>query len=257
MGRSVDTLLYRGAPLRLAGRYRTVRGLRLHERVGGSGRPLVLLHGIGVSGRYMLPTAGRLAATHHVLVPDLPGFGRSAPPPRPLAVADLADALVAWLDAAGIDRTPLLANSFGCQIAADLAARHPERITRLVLVGPTVDRHARSLVRQAARLALDTAREPIGLWPLATWDYLTFVARGGAPMFLELLRDALEARLPLVGAPTLVVRGARDAIVTQRWAEEVARLLPEGRLLVVPGSAHAVNYHCPAALARAVTTFLV
>jgi 2-hydroxy-6-oxonona-2,4-dienedioate hydrolase len=71
-----------------------------------------------------------------------------------------------------------------------------------------------------------------------------------------MLRDPVEEKLPLVEAPTLVVRGGRDLIVSQRWAEEFAALLPRGRLLVVPGAAHAVNYDDPEALADAVLRFL-
>ncbi|MDQ3880940.1 MAG: alpha/beta hydrolase, partial [Chloroflexota bacterium] len=63
-------------------------------------------------------------------------------------------------------------------------------------------------------------------------------------------------KLPCVRVPTLVVRGGRDPIVPQAWAEEVARLLPRGRLVVIPGAAHAVNHDAPAALARVVLPFL-
>src|ERR671932_842406 len=105
----VERLLYRGAPLRLASRYRRVRGARVHERAGGSGPPLVLVHGIGVSGRYLLPTAGRLAREFEVLVPDLPRFGRSEAGGAARDVPGLAEWLLAWLDAAGLERVRLVA----------------------------------------------------------------------------------------------------------------------------------------------------
>ncbi len=56
--------------------------------------------------------------------------------------------------------------------------------------------------------------------------------------------------------PTLVVLGSRDAIVPQRWAEEAIRSLPMGRLVVIPGSAHAVNYSSPLELTRVILPFL-
>src|SRR5947199_2667493 len=59
--------------------------------------PVVLVSGLGVSGRYLLPTAQRVAPNHPVYVPDLPGVGRSVLPPRALPVPELADSLAAWL----------------------------------------------------------------------------------------------------------------------------------------------------------------
>ena len=56
--------------------------------------------------------------------------------------------------------------------------------------------------------------------------------------------------------PTLVVRGERDPIVPQYWAEEVARILPRGRLAVVPEAGHALNYSRPHDLARLVRAYL-
>ena len=255
----VDGLLYRGAPLRLRSRYRRVGALRIHERYSEreSAPTLVLLHGMGVSSRYFLPTAGRLASRCTVYAPDLPGFGLSAPLGKRLTVRGLADAFEAWLDAAGLQMPhALVANSFGCQVVADFAARRPERVARLVLVGPTIDRRARSLGRQAARLALDSVREPVGLLAVEAVDYVLHIGKSGVAGFVEMIRDPVECKLRDVRAPTLVVRGDRDPIVPHTWAEEVAATLPRGRLVEVPGAAHAVNYNAPDALTRLTLEFL-
>jgi 2-hydroxy-6-oxonona-2,4-dienedioate hydrolase len=255
----LNGLLYRGAPLDLSSRDRWVGGVRMHERYAEKeGAPvLVLLHGIGVSSRYFLPTAGRLASRCSVYAPDLPGFGRSAPLGDRPTVRRLADAFEAWLEAAGLEVPhAYVANSFGCQVVADFAARRPERIARLVLVGPTIDREARSLGRQAVRLALDSVREPVGLLAVETVDYALYVRKSGVAGFMEMIRDPVERKLPLVRAPTLVVRGDRDPIVPHSWAAEVAATLPRGRLVEVPGAAHAVNYNAPDALARLTLDFL-
>src|SRR6058998_3162946 len=83
-------------------RWLEVFGLGIHARVGGEGTPVVLVHGYGVSGTYMLPLAELLAPSFSVFAPDLPGYGRSQHPRTPLGVADLAAALAGWLDAAGL-----------------------------------------------------------------------------------------------------------------------------------------------------------
>ena len=115
---------------------------------------VVLVHGLGVSGRYLVPTARLLASHGKVFVPDLPGFGRSDPPGHVLGVPELTDALLAWMDAAALTRPCLLGNSLGCQVILEAAARHPERVDRLVLLGPTMDRSVRSVAAQVFRLAL-------------------------------------------------------------------------------------------------------
>jgi len=255
----LDRLHYRGAPRRLAGRFRTVSGVDVYERAAElDGAPVVvLLHGIGVSSRYFLPTAGRLAERCSVHAPDLPGFGRSGRLPGRPSVRRLADALEAWLDAAGLERPDVLvANSFGCQVVVDLAARRPERAVRLVLVGPTTDRRARSLVVQGARLALDVVREPPGLWALVALDYALHLGKTGFDGFLELTRDRIEEKLARVAAPTLVVRGERDPIVPRGWAAELAAAAPRGGFVEVPGAPHALNYAAPEALTAITLAFL-
>jgi len=69
--------------------------------------------------------------------------------------------------------------------------------------------------------------------------------------------DPIATKLPRVLIPTVVVRGSQDPIATQSWVEEMVRLLPAGRLVVVPGAAHVVNYTAPGALAGIVREFLV
>ena len=70
------------------------------------------------------------------------------------------------------------------------------------------------------------------------------------------LSDALEAELPHVPVPTIVMRGERDPLVTQHWAEEATALLPSGQLIVMPDAAHTLTYNSPEALANVVRSVL-
>ena len=114
---------------------------------------MVLLHGYGVSGSYMLPLARSLAPSFSVFVPDLPGFGRSEQPPTPLGIADLASALADLLDAAGLQCPAFVANSMGCQVVTELAVRRPGRVGPIVLIGPTVDPQRRTRAPPVIRRA--------------------------------------------------------------------------------------------------------
>ncbi|HEY1404550.1 MAG TPA: alpha/beta fold hydrolase, partial [Pyrinomonadaceae bacterium] len=126
-------------PGRIESRWITVGGLRIHARVSvnlpasACDVPVVLVHGLVVSSLYMLPTAERLATFFRVFAPDMPGFGKSDKPLRALDVPELADALVAWMDAAGLVQPVLVGNSLGCQVIANVAARNPHRVAGVVL----------------------------------------------------------------------------------------------------------------------------
>lgn len=239
----------------MAARRATIAGMRGYARIDGSGPPVVLVHGLAVSSRYFAPLIRELAPTRTVVAPDLPGFGRSETPPRPLDIPELADALDEWLELAGVP-VPLVANSLGCQIAVDLAVRRPERVSRLVLLGPTMDPSAPTILRQAARLALDTLREPPGLWVAETIDYLRMGPRRTIATARLALADPFAEKARRVPHPALVVRSGRDAIVSQEWAERVARALPDGRLTVIPGEPHAAHWSAAADVARIVEEFL-
>lgn len=237
-----------------------VGGLLLHSRVSinssSTNPPLILVHGLGVSSRYMIPLAERLASHFKVYAPDLPGFGRNDQPRRTLNLIELADALAAWMRACELDGASVLANSIGCQIVAELAIRHAELVERIILVSPTVDQRARRVFPQFFRLLLDIPREPVLLPFIALVDYLQAGLGRVAQTFGYALQDRVEEKLPHIGQPTLVVRGERDPIVSQGWAEEVARLLPKSRLVIIPGAAHGVNYNSPEQLARITLDFL-
>ena len=221
-----------------------------------NGPALILVHGLVVSSRYMVPIAEVLSAHYRVYVPDLPGFGKSGKPPHVLSLVELSDTLAAWMQEAGLGRAAFLGNSFGCQIIADLAVRHPGRVERAVLQGPTMDPRGRTVLRQIGGFLLDMPREPPSLLAIELLDYLSAGTVRSWRTFRYALEDRIETKLPDMRVPTLVVRGSRDRIVSQCWAEEVTSLLPMGRLVVIPGAAHTANYGWPLEFAREVQAFL-
>jgi 2-hydroxy-6-oxonona-2,4-dienedioate hydrolase len=143
--------------------WNVVRGRRLHVRTAGThGRPvLVLVHGLGVSSLYFVPLMRSLSRDFLVLAPDLAGFGRSETPAHVLTLAGLAAELRAFLDVRNIERAAFLGNSMGCQVLLELAVAAPERVDRLIFVGPTVDPRFRSFGRQIPRWLLEASREPL------------------------------------------------------------------------------------------------
>src|SRR4028118_2263184 len=190
-----------------------VDGLRMHARVSedraAGGPPFVLVHGLVVSSRYMVPLLEELARSYAVYAPDLPGFGRSEGPAGALDVAGLADALAAWMRATRLGAAVLVGNSMGCQVIVELALRHPDLVEKVVLQGPTMDPRARSAPRQMWRLLLDTTREPPFLVAIEGLDLLRAGLVRSWRTFRYALDDPIEERLPRVRVPALVVAGAR------------------------------------------------
>lgn len=217
---------------------------------------MVLVHGLSVSSRYMLPTAVRLASYYSVYAPDLPGFGKSVKPAHILNISELADALMDWMRAIGLSSATFLGNSMGCQVIVNAALRYPERVRRAILVGPTMDPQARTMHRAGARLLLDGVREPIHFLPVLVQEYGDAGMRRTIGTLQHAFADRIEEHLPFVRIPALVVRGSRDPIVSQRWVEQVNRLLPNSQLVVVQGAAHAVNYNSPEELVHITRRFL-
>lgn len=221
--------------------------------------PTVLVHGLGLSGRYFEPLARRLAASGTtVLVPDLPGNARSrAAVRRTPRIHDLATTLARWQQHIHPGPAVWVGNSVGCQVIAALAAHHPHSVRRTVLVGPALDPRATAW-RQCGGLIADAPREPLPLLALAVADYLLTGPVRCAMSFRHALRDAatsFEDHLTRTQAPTLVLRGAHDPVCTTSWTRRAARLLPDGHARDIPTAAHAAHYSAPDAVATLIRTF--
>jgi len=100
--------------------------------------PVVLIHGLGATSASFLPTQWDLARDHHVFAVDLPGFGETDKPLRPLDPEYFARWLRAWMDAVGLRRAHLVGNSMGGRVALEAALTTPDRVDRLVLLAPSL-----------------------------------------------------------------------------------------------------------------------
>lgn len=240
-------------------RYVDVGEQRIHLRTG-RGRPastdpsFILVHGYVISSRYFTPTLELLAPRYPAYALDLPGFGWSSKPARPLSVPQQADVVIRTQAALGIERSVFIGNSYGCQVVADLAARYPERVTAAILTGPTFE-PGRSLLHHFLGLIADVPLESPLLWALHVPDYVLAGPRQAFGKLRHALEDQIEAKLPHINAPTLAVRGTRDPIISRDWPRKMALSLPRGRWAEVPGP-HCLNFSAPRELVAFVESFL-
>ncbi|MDH2444204.1 alpha/beta hydrolase [Amnibacterium sp. CER49] len=218
---------------------------------GPPGPVFVLVHGIGVGSRYYRRLAPVLATAGRVLTVELPGFRDAPKPGRVQSVEDHGETVAALVAPLGRP-VVLVGHSMGTQIVTEVAARRPELVERLVLIGPVTDPVAPTAVQQGLRLGRDTLREP----PLANWIVFSDYARTGPSWYLKTLPSMLTydmlGTLPRVQAPAVVIRGSRDPIAPRPWAQRVTDLLPHGRLVEVPGAPHVAMFVRPEAVAAAI-----
>jgi pimeloyl-ACP methyl ester carboxylesterase len=216
----------------------------------------VLVHGLAVSHRYLMPTARVLSRHYQVHVVDLPGFGLSDAPHHVLDAGEHADALAGWLDANGTGPALLVGNSFGCQVLVDLVIREPRRCVALVLSGPTIDPAAATATRQLLRGLVDLLHEDPVQMPILLRDVRDAGPARVLATLAYALRDPIVPKLALVAVPTLVLRGELEPIVTAAWGSQVADLVPGGRLVTIPASPHNCVYVAAEALSDEVHGFV-
>ena len=210
------------------------------------------MHGFTQTRASWEPVLAALGGRYKAIAPDLPGHGDSESADTALSIPQLATALDAWMDAWELRGAVLVGQSMGAQIAAELALRAPDRVAGLVLVAPTVDPDARSATQQIARAARTAfAERPL----LDTWAALDYLRAGPRLIVRELrhmLAHRLEELLPALNVPTRVVCGAHDRITPRAWGEAVAARVGGPPMVMVPHTAHAVQYDEPDAVAAVV-----
>jgi 2-hydroxy-6-oxonona-2,4-dienedioate hydrolase len=229
----------------------------LYADVAGADKlPLVMVHGALVSRRYLMPTAELLATHLRVYVPDLAGHGGSTKVKHALSVPEQARVLHAWMVNSGFTKVNLLGHSYGSEIVGEFAAKYPEMINKLVLASPAADPYVTSLWEQYLRLTVDGFLES----PLMPFVLLRDLWDMGIVQAFETAHQMmvykLRAVLPLIKAKTLVIRGANDFLVSQKWVEEISDTIPNARLDVVENGPHNINFSTPEKFAPALLEFL-
>jgi pimeloyl-ACP methyl ester carboxylesterase len=248
---------------------------------GGHGAPpVVLLHGLGATCASFLPTVWDLSRDHRVIAVDLPGFGESDKPVRPLHAQYYAGWLASFLDALAIDRAHLVGNSMGGRVALEMGLRFPSRVRKLGLLAPSL---AWRRYRMAAGL-VRLLRPELAVMPLpmlhmaavrvirslfavprrvsdaamnaAADEFVRFFAtpRGRVALFhaaREIYLDRPEgcdgfwSRLPALSVPALFIFGGRDRLVPRAFVKHVRRAAPAAIVEVFDDCGHVPQFELP------------
>ena len=248
-----------------------------------AGRPLdarlptvVFIHG-GEQDHSTWTLQCRYFAYHgrNVLVPDLPGHGRSAGPALG-TIPEIAGWIAGLLTAAGIEQTAVVGHSMGSLVALDFAARNPQRVTKLAMLGASVPMPVADPLLQAA-----SSNEHVALDMVNAWSHGSRAHIGGNPapgfwmlgMNMRLMErqaddvlyadfNACNSYAPDVTAvgnvqsPVLIVAGTRDQMTPLRATQALKELLPRAKMSMLEGAGHALMAEQPDAVLDALIDFL-
>jgi pimeloyl-ACP methyl ester carboxylesterase len=253
---------------------------RIAYTQAGDGPPLVLLHGGMDDGRAWRRQIDGLADEFTVLAWDAPGCGRSSDVPESWRMPQYADALAAWLSAAGVERPHVLGLSWGSALALELYRRHPRVPASLVLasayagwagsLSPEETAARLDGVLAAADLPLEKALEavpgvlspgaPPGLLEELTvmWaDNSGLRKPGGYRAMAHAMAEAdLRSVLPQIEVPVLLLYGGLDRRSPMKVARKLHEQIPRSRLVVIKGVGHSVNAEAPEEFNAQVRAFL-
>jgi pimeloyl-ACP methyl ester carboxylesterase len=245
-------------------------------RVPGGGIPLVLVHGLADRDESWAPMLERLKrAGFHVYAPDLLGYGRS---PKPAdgdySIATQEKFVADFISALGLQRPEIGGWSMGGWVVLKLAADHPELVDRVVVydaVGLSYD-PGHTLARAGQLFHPTNGAEIQGLYdllephakpipPFVLRDLMRtkdqgqwVVDRSVAAMLTQ--RDVVDAQMPGLTEPLLIVWGSDDRLVPLSVGERFHALDPRSELDIVEGCGHLAPKTCPARVAQATADFL-
>jgi pimeloyl-ACP methyl ester carboxylesterase len=237
----------------------------------GSGAPLLFLHGAGgfTAGQPFVP---HLSAHHRLIAPSHPGFGNSSLPEWLDSVDDIAHLYLELLDVLKLDKVDLIGTSVGGWIAAEVATKAPDRIRKLIMIGPVgikvgppdkldiPDIFAMPQVEVQKLIYHDPDKFAVDPAKMSD-EQLAAMFRGRETLALLVWEPwmhnpKLKRRLHRIKNPALFIRGASDGLVSDQYMQAYAKFLPNASTLTIPNAGHVPQIEQPEAFAAAVQKFL-
>jgi pimeloyl-ACP methyl ester carboxylesterase len=257
-----------------------VQGQALSYLKAGKGSPVLIVHGIGGHKEDWAGLVTALSATHTAYAMDMLGFGASGKTSATITITQQAEALKALMDQQGIKKAVLVGNSLGAWVVVTFANKYPERVSKLVLSdaaglavtlqGPPPVNFAPDTVEEMQKLLSTVLVSPFAQTrEFAEKALAAFQASGEKQTLAKLFAGfadkaspdkPLDALLPQVKAPTLVIWGAQDGLFPPALADMVVGGLTgvkgAASKVLIPKASHFPQVDNPAEFDAAVLSFL-
>lgn len=234
-------------------------GYRLHYSVVGTGSPLVLVHGFGVSGHVWQRVLPYLAPHYQVFIVDLPGYGHSTygGTRAPWRLREMAPLLAAWLRHMHLSSVHLIGHSMGGAIAMHLAAHTPELVKSLTLVDAAGIPFRSTFPALVTRSARSFVQRGNGGYPFAL---IRDVLRPRLRLFwqgaLQMVSSDFRAEMATLTMPILIIWGEQDILIPISHGYELRDALPHAIFVPIPISGHRPMLAQPALMSGVVLAFL-
>lgn len=237
--------------------YATVNGLQMYYEIhGDGGMPLVLLHGGVVGSVTFAPLLPAFAASRQVITTDLQGHGHTRDIDRPLRSELMADDVAGLLAHLNVEQADFLGYSMGGGVALQMAIRHPELVSKLVVISMTMQREGSypevlalfdQMAADAPQLGAQVGQLPLAeIYPEADWE--TIFAKTGDMATQDY---DWSKEVAAITAPTMLVFADADSIHPQHMVDFYkllgggqrdagldGSLRPASRLAILPGTTH-------------------
>lgn len=235
-----------------------------------AGVPILVLHGWGVGSESWVGVAELMAKEgYRVIVPDMPGFGKSAVPEKPWTVDDYVEWVKDFADKLEMDGFILIGHSFGGQVAAKFCAICPKKVDKLVLCAAAVVRKPRLgsrqiLAKYLAKTKIIFQNIPFGIYPVlrkivyriaGTRDYAQLQGVM-AQTFLNVVGESVLGEARKIKTPTLIIWGDKDRETPIEDAREINNAIAGSRLEIIPGAGHKLHRTHAQILAEKIINFL-
>ncbi len=241
----------------------TINGIRTNYEIFGEGKPFLILHGWGsASDRWIAEAEIISKKGFKVIIPDLPGFGKSDALTSPWTVNDYVKWFEGLTGELAIENFYLLGYSFGGALAAKIAVKYPQRVQKLFLVASAIIRKKTDKKNFFAKISklvklfsflpyYKFFRKAVYKFIIRKSDYV-YTEGIMKQTYLNVVAEDIYFHLPFIRVPAIIIWGDKDQSVPIENARMINQKVKNSKLVIIPGADHLMHRKIPEILAAKV-----
>jgi pimeloyl-ACP methyl ester carboxylesterase len=230
---------------------------------GGEGKPFLILHGWGSNSDRWAPIAEEISKKgYRVIVPDLPGFGKSEPLSLPWDTNKYIDWVERFAKELNLEEFYLLGHSFGGALASKMAVKHAQEVKKLFLVSAACVRKKtvkKGIFVRMSKLAklfyflpyYGLIRKAVYKFIVRKSDYV-YVEGIMKSTYLNVVAEDLSFHLPFIKVPTIIIWGEKDDYTPLQEGYFIEKQIKKSKIIVIPEAGHDLNRKQPEILVEKV-----